>query len=983
MPPRKTAPPKTQSDFAADYSQKARIGEETSGNHVDNMNAIGAGYDPQTGKSTAPIVTEGSGRVLDVCISAQHAVTLPGGKHVVVEPDPDNSTEAIVTQKPQTKSQIRRQIGQALRQQREGIPEGVIAQTRITVMSYEEAKNRAVALITIPSAEIKRGTVNDPRMGVEKDGVCATCYKDLANCPTHDGFIDFARMMHHPLFMEETIFALQWIALGCGKLRLNDFQLQEAGLNRMFGINKLRLGAELSVKTGFCPCPACSSKNEVVFDLPKSKEQKVVVFRMNKKATATHVLGVEQVYNIFKSISPADAAKMGFVEGATPERFIMRGIPVIGPGARPPTIENGERRSEHLTSMYIDIVKLNNALAEPGLSEVRRNELYEQFTFTVAHFINNSDGKYTPSGHGQPYKSIQQRLQGKTELRGHAMGKRVNYSARTVISPDLTLAFNEVSVPEEFCSVLTYPIRVCVYNVDYIRRLWKEGKVTHITSQADDHPFKDIKREVNKRMREKEIPQIGDEVERWLQEGDWVFNDRQPTLHSIGFRAFKVKVRKAKTIGVNLVDTKAFNADFDGDEMNLHIPRSVQALAEAINIASAQACIMNGQNDTPSVGFKLDVVSALYEMTLENRPVDRHLFFDAYSFLTATPAIDLVDHEARARKYGMELFTTKVMVSLLFPRDFWYKHGKVEIKEGILVTGPLTDDHVGPVSRSITQFLYMRPEYGPERTSQWLTDGSTLALTWATAASRLTFGLQQCMPKDRAAHQGAVRSILTESKLQIAALGPAPDATADPLGAERHEAQIRGYINIAGKIGDAVAEHYDPSNPLFIMTKSKAKGKASNVAQITSMIGQQFLRGNRLRPKLPGGRTLSYYTDDDASLEANGFISSSFLQGLSGPEFFMLMMAGREGLVDTANTTSIVGATNHKLVKALENLVVNEHGACVDANGTIISAIYGGDGLSGGSLVRTKIGDETIATFIDMEDMARALNGRASVTLSA
>ena len=965
-PRRKSAPPAPEvSEFDRVTNLDVRPGQETSGSRPDTFTSAERGYDPLTGQ---PPPAEDRWGPLDDCLKK----ILPSGAAVGVD-----AVAEVAVAEGQSKSQLRRQVAGDLLAMRANIPWGEIETTRLTLMNFDQLRNSAVCRVSIPSAEVKANTVNDPRMGPIHKGLCETCAKDVTYCLNHNGFIEFNRMIHHPLFIEETLLVLQSVNRGCGKLRLTPNQIREANLNRLSGITCLRMFAEVSQKQGFCDCTSCGGKNEIVYDPVASKARKAVVYKLDKKSKTLFTMPVEEVFAVLSSLSNEDAAALGFTEGARPEDMIMRGMAVVGPATRPPTIENGEMRNEHLTSMYIDIVKHNNLLADATLSEVQREDTYVKFKNIIDHFINNSDRTYS-QGHNQPYKGIQQRLQGKTELRAHGMGKRVNFSARTVIGPSVKGSFGEVVVPEAFASKLLYPVRVFNLNLAVMRHLWRQGRITHITSASG--PLRGVKREVNATLRERELPQIGDELERWLQDGDYVFNNRQPTIHSLGFRAFRVVLGKYKTTGVRLEDTKSFNADFDGDEMNLHVPRSIEALAEAMVIANTIECQMNAQNDAPAVGFKLDVVSSFRAMTLENKPVDRADFCDCVMFLTVP--VDLVDLAARAKHFDMPFYSTRVLFSALLPPDFFYENlsdekNPVRINRGILVSGAIGDDDVGSKGRSIMHFLWKR--YGKARSAAWFTDANNLALRWQSDVN-LTFGLSQCLPRDPKEHANIISTKLGEAKAKIAALGPAPT---EPLAAEKHEAQIRAHINIAGTVGAAIESQYDKDNPLFIMVKSGAKGNKGNVSQITSMLGQQYLRGQRLVPKKAGGRTLSYFEPGDTDLLANGFIASSFLTGMSGPEFFFHMMAGREGLVDTALTTATVGSMNHKLVKALEDLRVAEDGSVRNATGGIISALYGADGMGGGKLMRRKLGDESIATFLDVDHEAKHLNSQLAAVLGA
>lgn len=878
-----------------------------------------------------------------------------------------------------------------LHNKREELPVMVVESTQFYVMSFEELKSKAVCVVNIPSNEIKENTVNDPRMGVlNAKHNCATCNGDIDTCPGHLGMIILNVPILHPEFIDVIINVLSCMRIGCGGMRLSPERIRDSKVMRLSGLKRLEKLAQLSARE-FCACHACNrgilsqnsklmemalkksdaqTLNSIVYNKALSQQRKSIMFKIGNKGEEL-AMPIEDIDRVFRSITPEMARVMGFSDGMHPKNFIMQALPVVPPNIRPPTIERGETRDEHLTAMYIDIVKINNEISNPELSNVAREDKIFELKKRISYFIDNSDNTYTQGGNGQPYKSIQQRVSGKTELRRYAMGKRVNFSARTVIGPDTSIKWGEVVIPRAFARTLTYPVRIFDANLEEMQRKLREGRVLRVESGGGvwgERPF-----EITDRNRDTYQLKVNDIAHRQLEDGDIVFVNRQPTLHSLGMRAFRAVIRDQKTIGLHPDDTGAFNADFDGDEMNLHVPQSLEAIAEAIFLASAQACFMDPASDRPSVGAKLDIITGAYLMTMKNRDVNPELFNDCIANFVLPP--NLTSVKRRAMSKGLPLYCTRTLFSTLLPHDFNYRQNGVEIVDGILVQGTIMKKHIGSESRSISHYLYKN--YGVERASAFITDSTRLILRWLNE-NNITMGVAECLPHDIEARDRIVRETVAEAKMRIEALGPAPDPRIDPLGAEAHERKVRDYIQIQGTIAERIKDQYDPENSLIAMVESGAKGGKANLAQITSIIGQQFLHGRRIEPRDPNGRVLSYFSHGSTDIAAKGFIQTSYLEGASPAEMFFIMLSGREGLVNTATTTADVGAINHNMAKAMEDLVVHYDGSVRNAQNSIVQPLYGYDGLDGSELMNTKMPNgEALPTFLDLRDCAAMLNAQA------
>lgn len=455
--------------------------------------------------------------------------------------------------------------------QRHNLPELEITDISIELMTHEELERIAV-FEARETGDSGMFTVNDSRTGTVDDKVsCNTCYLDNLECPGHVGIIKLNEMIVHPSYRREVIDVLRSVCGSCGELLLSEDALKE--YRHLSGSIRLRAIADASDKF---PC----IRNEQVdgeagngeerereenirtclpnptYITAKLKESgKIFYTRDSKNKTNINIKSIEEVMNILSAISQRDAELLGFTSTTHPKNFILRSLPVIPLCARAPVIQDGQMVKDDLTSMYQDIVRYNNELGGE-LSESDRENKITSLVFYIEHMINNADGKY---GQGKKvYSSIQNRIQGKEGLiRQNAMGKRVDYSARTIIGPDPTLRFGQMRIPKSMAAFLTQHEIIDAGNIRKMMTLLREGKVTSISPK--DALGKRVR--VNDKIRDTHVLEIGDELDRWLQNGDYVVFNRQPTLHKQGIMGYEVVLGDPQTIGMHLGYTRQHNAD--------------------------------------------------------------------------------------------------------------------------------------------------------------------------------------------------------------------------------------------------------------------------------------------------------------------------------------------------------------------------------------------------------------------------------------
>lgn len=453
-------------------------------------------------------------------------------------------------------------------QQRRKLPELEIVDIIYTLISNDELEKLAVfdAKETDDSGNF---SVNDPRGGTVDDSMCSTCNLDNYECPGHLGRIVLAEKIIHPVFGKEVVQILTSVCSSCGGLLLPVETIKENGFLNLQGSDRLKAIAEASKGI---PCRVRNKDEDIqpcvqnpIYLTDKLKDTGKIYYTYENKKTKKidNFKTIDEIQQILREISKEDAEILGFVGDSHPSRFIIESLPIIPLCARPPVLQDGELMKDDLTSMYQDIIRINNLIRETNpekkLEEADREKKVKDLIWAIDHMINNADKKYG-QGKNKVYQSVKDRIQGKEALiRKSLMGKRVNFSARTVIGPDPTLKFGQIRIPREMAPFLTQHEIIDPNNLQTMRSLFKAGKITHYIPSDGRLAGKRI--QVIKKILDEYELKIGDEVDRHLQNGDWVVFNRQPTLHKQGIMGYEVVLGDTLTIGVHLGVTRQYNAD--------------------------------------------------------------------------------------------------------------------------------------------------------------------------------------------------------------------------------------------------------------------------------------------------------------------------------------------------------------------------------------------------------------------------------------
>jgi DNA-directed RNA polymerase subunit A' len=776
------------------------------------------------------------------------------------------------------------------------------------LLSPEQIKKLSVAKIVTPElydvdGYPVDGGLMDLRLGAVDPGVrCRTCGGRLKECLGHPGVIELARPVVHLKYLPIIDLVLRSTCEACGKFLLSEEKdLKKPLLDR---IKKAKDGKK---------CPHCNIIQE------KVKLEKPSTFRSGRRR-----LFPSEIRERLVKVPDEDLRLLGInPKTLRPEWAILTLLLVPPVTVRPSiTLESGERSEDDLTHKLSDIIRSNQRLWEnlnAGAPEVIIEDLWDLLQYHITTFFDNSVAKIPPARHrsGQPLKTITERIKGKEgRIRKNLAGKRVNFSARTVISPDPNLKINEVGVPYEVARILTVAERVTSINIERMKKLvLAEGYPGANYIVRSDGKRKRITEELRDELVDELEP--GYIVERHLVDGDIVLFNRHPSLHRASLMAHYVKVLPYRTFRLHPATCNPYNADFDGDEMNVHGPQTEEARSEAKILLNVNNNLFSPKNNMNLIGCVKDAVSGNF--MLNESELDKG---DASQLLHESGALDF---SAGKSNSGKEVF------DMVLPKEL--KGSKV--------------DYTGFKSEKGEFLKKVDKELGRDQAVELLRKVFALGVTFLSRTG-FTLAIGDLDVPEKVKEKTAQIIKVAEEKTQkiiesfyneSLELLPGKDAE------ETREIKILQVLNeTRADIGEAVKEDFPKNNLANKMISSGAGGSLLNITQMACSVGQQVLNGRRIDFGYTG-RTLSVFNRGDLSPKARGFIKNSFMKGLSPSEFFFGAMTGRDGLMDTALRTPKSGYLYRRLANSLQDLIVAYDGTVRDASNAVVQFVYGLDGI--------------------------------------
>ncbi|KAI6236689.1 DNA-directed RNA polymerase subunit [Aphelenchoides besseyi] len=870
---------------------------------------------------------------------------------------------------------------------------GVLGPDEIRQMSVGEIQFAEI----YENGKPKLGGLMDPRQGViDKRGRCNTCAGNLSDCPGHFAHLELAKPVFYIGFLTKTLKLLRCVCYYCSRLlidkenpKVKEIVLKTRGnLRRRMGliydmckakhvcegadtIEGMNMDdmdeAEREIKAGGCGRYQPSYRR-VGLDIFAEWKKNVNEDTQERKIPFT----AEKALEIFKGVSDEDCEIMGLdPKFSRPDWLICQVVPVPPLAVRPAVVTFGSARNQDdLTHKLSDIVKANTQLKNNESGGAAAHVLAEDVRLLQYHVATMTDNcipgipTATQKG-GRPLKSIKQRLKGKEgRIRGNLMGKRVDFSARTVITPDPNLPIDTIGVPRTIAQNLTFPEIVTPFNIDKLQELVNRGDTRYPGAKY-------IIRENGARVDLRYHPRAADlhlqpgyRVERHMRDGDIIVFNRQPTLHKMSMMGHRVKVLPWSTFRMNLSVTTPYNADFDGDEMNLHLPQSLETRAEIMEIAMVPRQLITPQANKPVMGIVQDTLTAVRMMTKRDvfielpRVMDLCLHYPDWDGKIPTPAI----------LKPKPLWTGKQMFSMIIPGSVnclrthsthpdeedkgpykWISPGdtKVLIERSELLSGIVCSRTVGRSAGNLLHVITL--ELGHQTAAHFYSHIQLLVNAWLLAEGH-TIGIGDTIA-DQATYRDIQETIRRAKQDVVDVIERAHNDELEPTPGNTLRQTFENHVNrilndARDRTGSSAQRSLSEFNNFKAMVVAGSKGSKINISQVIACVGQQNVEGKRI----PFGfrhRTLPHFIKDDNGPDSRGFVENSYLAGLTPAEFFFHAMGGREGLIDTAVKTAETGYIQRRLIKAMESVMVNYDGTVRNAVGQMVQLRYGEDGLDG------------------------------------
>jgi len=776
--------------------------------------------------------------------------------------------------------------------------------------------------------------VLDTRLGAAGRTDCGICYHGVQDCPGHLGFIRLTRPVYHPLCIDVVLKIVRCVCFWCAEVLVPDFKIPTDHQKH------------LSLLSQSCKnkkqCPHCEgvqpkfSKSGYFLRTtwPPQKdgdEARDEAMRALMESPYT----TERALLTLTHLSDSTLAALGFTKEAHPKDLILQNLPVIPASVRPVFIKGKQIGHVDLTHQSQVIVKVNNQLKEKPDSKV----LIEQLSNTIWGLLyKDTNPKTKNGGVRNPVKSLSDRIAGKGErLRGNVVAKRCNGTSRAVIGPDPNHDVDCIGLPQKIALNQTKSVRVNRYNAEAMKTMVRKGPAVLggakavvrgdgrvVVLQSAEHGAS-----VAERLA------VGDVVERYLRDGDFVAMNRQPSLHVGSFMGHRVRIVQGNTIKLNLACCKSYNADFDGDEMNVHVPETLEARAELETIMAVESHIVSAGTNRPVIALCQDSIVSAYKLTRKDTFLTKPQLFQLA--MTVHYADRPLVFPPPAILRPKELWTGKQAIEYLLPRQLNLEQNGVPngvlVRKGVLLKGRLCKRTLGAVENGL---VHVCCRYvSNTRCIRMISDLQRLLCAFLGVVG-YSIGVGDCLLSD------ATQQTIEDQLGAIVRRSARPGK--DPFEVLSKAMQITGST--------AFKSVRERDNAFVETVNSGAKGSEVNFAQCVGCVSQQAVNGQAVRDSLPN-RAIERLAEVPplVAAEAQGFVENSYATGLTPYESFTHAMSGRIGIIDTACKTATTGYLERKLAKFMESIVaVGFDGSARDENGNVIQFLYGADGYEASKL---------------------------------
>ncbi len=839
---------------------------------------------------------------------------------------------------------------------------------QFSILSPDEIRRSSVAEITSRDTTVGGKPVfnglNDPRQGVQEPGlICPTDGLDYMHTPGYPGHIELARPLFYIQYLNTVMKILRCTCTKCSKLLIG--KEKNKHLMKLSADERWQQVFTLASKVKRCGDDnedGCGAKQpakirkEGLATVIAEWESIDGVPAEDTDALSIKITG-EMALKILRRISDEDVAFMGFSPvWSRPDWMICEVFSVPPPAVRPSVKHDSQQRSEDdITHILVNIIRANTTLRDKIKQNAAANVIDDWTTVLQYYIATMIDNKIpgvasVAQRSGRPLKSVKERINGKGgRVRGNLMGKRVDFSARSVITPDANLSIKQLGVPMKVAKNITKPVKVTPGNRQFLLKLVQNGPDVHPGAKVleringDNISLRYIDR-ASIRL------EIGDVVHRHMMDGDAVLFNRQPTLHRMSMMCHIAKIMPVgDTFRMNVGDTKPYNADFDGDEMNLHMPQSLEAENELECLAAVPYQIVSPANNKPIVGIFQDSLLGAYRFTRQDISFSKR---DAMNLLMAFDRVEpslfqknIIDNFELLSQILPPLSLTYKTNKFKDGHDFKTSNAVIEIKNGEYLRGQMEKSVLGDSGRGLIHRVCNN--YGNMSAARFIDDLQNI-ITEYMKSSAYSVGISDLIANE--ATNQSIADIITEKKKEVGGLidethlGIFENKTGK-TNEEEFERRVNNILNQASmQAGRVGLKSLSEDNRFVIMVNAGSKGSELNIAQMISCLGQQNVDGKRI-PYGFEGRTLPHFTRYDDRPGSRGFVESSFIGGLTPEELFFHAMGGRVGLIDTAVKTSQTGYIQRRLIKGLEDLEVAYDTTVRNSKGKVIQFAYGDDNI--------------------------------------
>ena len=860
---------------------------------------------------------------------------------------------------------------------------------QFSILSPNEIIKSSVAEITSRDTFVNnKPVINglfDPRMGVTEPGlICPTDGLDHMQTPGYHGHIKLARPVYYIQYFNIIMKVLRCVCHNCSKLLIDkqtySHLLELPADERWNQVFKLASAVKTCGEENDDGCgykqPSKIRKEGIATIVVEWAPPKTSAGEepAEDSVVAPKELIPEVVHKILRRITDDDVTFMGFNPlYSRPDWMICQVLAVPPPAVRPSVKQDAQQRSEDdLSHILVHIFKTNKTLMEKIQQNASASVIKDWHTYLQYHVASLIDNKQpgvdaVAQRSGRPHKSVKERLVGKPgRVRSNLMGKRVDYSARSVITPDPQLSIRELGIPLRIAMNLTKPVKVNDRNIRFLTKLVQNGP--DVFPGAKILQRKDGEIVLRHVDRASLKLKIGDIVHRHMMDGDAVLFNRQPTLHRMSMMCHIARIMPVgDTFRMNVGDTKPYNADFDGDEMNLHMPQDDEAEAELRNLAAVPYQIVSPGNNQSIIGIFQDSALGSYLLTREGVKFNIR---DSMNLLASIQTLDTNLFGNGDDQIGSFNLLSQIMPPLTLRyktkafdaenEDAATSNAVVEIVDGQYLRGQMTKEVLGSGSKGLIHRLCN--DFSNMSSAQFIDDLQNIVTDYMKMTA-YSVGISDLIA-DQATNQRIGDTISSKKQdvqnlIDQTHLGVFENKTGRTNESE-FEMQVTNILNKAtNDAGNIGLKSLSKNNRFVIMVKAGSKGNETNISQMISCLGQQNVDGKRV-PYGFENRTLPHYHKYDDSPGARGFVESSFIGGLSPQELFFHAMGGRMGLIDTAVKTSNTGYIQRRLIKGMEDLKVTYDMTVRNSKGKVVQFAYGDDNME-----TTKV-ESQVVPFLNM-----------------